>query len=288
VSKRKKGSGRRRSKSAGRKQYHVLLIFLLLVSALFFLYEEFGTEDVQQAGRLETDIPEDVRKPEKPAPFPRVAVVIDDLGPNKRSFIELMNINSPFTLSVLPHETYTKWIAEEGHSLGYDVIGHIPMEASKPVDPGKGGLFTWMTDGEILETLADDLNAIPNIKGISNHMGSSFTQDERVMNLVISTLKEHGLFFLDSITSSGSAGYRIAREHGVKTIKRDIFLDSMDSSEFLEDQWEKLIQIARSKGHAVGIAHAREKTIDFFKKNLPTDKVAVVPLSELIEEGYDR
>jgi polysaccharide deacetylase 2 family uncharacterized protein YibQ len=119
-------------------------------------------------------------------------------------------------------------------------------------------------------------------------MGSSFTQDERVMNLVISTLKEHGLFFLDSITSSGSAGYRIAREHGVKTIKRDIFLDSMDSSEFLEDQWEKLIQIARSKGHAVGIAHAREKTIEFFKKNLPTDKVAVVPLSELIEEGYDR
>ncbi len=259
-----------------KKHRHILLILFLIIATTFFLYKEFSKED------LKPRISKQVQPKERPEPLPKVAIVIDDLGPSKKAAVNVLNnINASLTLSILPHETYTKWIAEQGHSLGYDVIGHIPMEAREPHSLGKGGLYTWMTDYEILETLAEALDSIPYIKGVSNHMGSSFTEDERAMYVVISGLKEHGLFFLDSRTTPKSVSIKLAREQGVKTLKRDIFLDYKDSPDDIETQWEKLIKIAQKNGYAIALAHPRENTVEFLKKILPSNKVTVVPLSEL-------
>lgn len=266
-------SSRRRIKT--KKHRHILLILLLIVAATFFLYEEFSKKD------LKPRISRQVQPKKRPEPLPKVAIVIDDLGPSKKAAVNVLNINASLTLSILPHETYTEWIAEKGQSLGYDVIGHIPMEAGEPYRLGKGGLYTWMTDYEILETLVEDLDSIPYIKGISNHMGSAFTKDERAMYVVISGLKERKLFFLDSLTTPKSVSIKLAREQGVKTLKRDIFLDYKDSPDDIEAQWEKLIKIAQKKGYAVTLAHPRKNTVEFLKKTLPSNKVTVVPLSEL-------
>jgi hypothetical protein len=210
-----------------------------------------------------------------------VAIVIDDLGVSKKAASSVLSINASLTLSILPHETHTKWIAEEGHRLGHDVIGHIPMEATDPHSLGKGGLYTWMTDTEILDTLAEDLDAIPHLKGVSNHMGSAFTGDERTMYVFMSGIKEHGLFFLDSLTTPKSVGSTIANQLGVKALQRDIFLDYKDNPGYIKNQWEELTGIARKKGYAIALAHPRTNTIEFLKKTLSDNQVMVVPLSEL-------
>ena len=270
----------RRIKS--KKHRPVLFILFLIIAALFFLYKEFGREDSLFKKPLKPEIVKHV----KPAvPLPKVAVVIDDLGPNRETALEIFNLNVSFTLSILPHEAHTKWIADEGHRLGYDVIGHIPMEAKGPLSPGKGGLYTWMTGDEIIETLETDINSIPHLQGASNHMGSAFTEDERVMNIFMTVIKEHNLFFLDSLTTHGSAGFKTAEKQGLKALKRDVFLDNEESHDYIEAQWEQLIKIAQKKGHAVGLAHARKATIEFFRKTLPSHKVTVVPITELFQSN---
>lgn len=247
--------------------------------------KQAGREGEEGLLRQEKTIPEtmiEMRRDTAGITTPRVAIVIDDLGHNKESALRILDIKAPLTLSVLPRRTYSEWIAAEGWRRGHDVIGHIPMEAGTSNKLGEGGLYTWMTDQEIMMTLEDDLLSLPYIKGASNHMGSVFTEDERVMDAVLIVLKKKGLFFLDSLTTPRSVASKRGSEIGLIVLKRDIFLDNGSEYSELETQWRKLIERAQKNGFAVGLAHPRTGTIEFLEKKLPSTDVEVVPLSQVI------
>lgn len=275
-----------------KKRRHVAFILLFIIAAVLFYVEEFEKEkrtggilDIFKAGKKPA-----VTTPEKPAtplgrPLPKVAIVIDDLGPNKQMAIEVLKLKGPLTLSILPQQDHSAWIAEEGHRLGRDIMIHIPMEAARPLRLGKGGLYTWMTDREISRTIEEDIRSVPYVKGANNHMGSLLTRDERVMNTVISELKGRGLFFLDSLTTPESAGFRLAKAQGIKSVRRDVFLDDSDDPADIEVQWNRLIKEAKQRGHAIALGHPKKNTIDFLQKALGRNKeVTIVPVSELIVE----
>lgn len=267
----------------GKSKHHYILIFLFIIIAVFTLYEEFGKE---KKPKITPRITKHDKGAEKVLPKPvkpKVAIIIDDLGPNKNVAREVLALKAPLTLSILPRQTYSAWIAEEGHRLGHDVMAHIPMEAERSYKLGEGGLYTWMTDKEIAETLNKDLNSVPHALGVSNHMGSAFTQDERAMQTLIAELKKKQLFFLDSLTASGSVGFHLAKMNGIEALERDIFLDDNDDPPEIKLQWKKLINIANKKGYAVLLAHPRENTIEFLRRTLRDNKeITIVPVSELV------
>lgn len=274
---------RRTSKKNNKKHRHIFLVLILILSALFFLYHEFGQNEFYLRENLSPGTSQKDLSKGWGDQLPKVAIVIDDLGRSRKTALEIFQINVPFTLSILPHESSSRWIAQEGYSLGFEVIGHIPMEAKKPMELGKGGLYLKMTDDEIIETLSGNISALPDIQGISNHMGSALTEDRRTMQLIMTVLHEYQLYFLDSLTTAGSVGYEIARSRDVRAMKRDVFLDYMDDSVYIGKQWEELVRAAEEKGYAIGIAHPRKNTLEFFRKTLPSDRVTVVPLSELLD-----
>ncbi|MEW6107821.1 MAG: divergent polysaccharide deacetylase family protein [Nitrospirota bacterium] len=281
----KKNNSRKRKSII--KTRHLLLFFLaLFVTAGIFFYNELSTDvfqsmkDVHHKKGAERETAKQASQHAKMR-VPEVAIVIDDLGPSRKPVLRLFEIKAPITLSVLPGEPHSAWIADEGHRLGYDVIAHIPMEAKEPQKLGEGGLYTWMTDEEIRDTLSREIELMPYIDGVSNHMGSAFTEDERSMKVLMTVLKERGLFFLDSLTTSRSVGENIARAKEIRLIKRDIFLDNNGSQSSLEAGWKKLIGIAHSKGRAIALAHPKESTIEFLEKALRNNEVKVVPLSKI-------
>jgi len=282
---------KRRVKTQKHKK-HIILILVLIALAVFFVYEEFGREDAHRTfskifgTAKKKEVPRKPPPADKPAPeaLPRVAIVIDDLGPNKQMAMGILVINAPLTLSILPQEVYSSWIAEEGFNLGRDIIVHVPMEATKPLKLGKGGLYTWMNDEEITGILDKNIRSIPHAIGISSHMGSAFTADTRVMNAVITELKKQGLFFLDSVTSPKTVGYETAVANGLKAYRRDVFLDDSNDPRDIAVQWDRLIDIARRNGYALALAHARKNTIEFLDDILKNNRsVRVVPLTELID-----
>jgi polysaccharide deacetylase 2 family uncharacterized protein YibQ len=307
MSPKKKKTKKRRRKI--KLRYFILFFLILFLISAYFSYKAFSKEvgnkreelrlkeEVQERrnagggaaaqpeksliGKAKTVTPKDFKPGKVQVAIPRVAIVVDDLGSNRKPVIPLLEMNVPLTLSILPLETYSEWIAEEGHKRGHEIIAHIPMEAIKENNLGAGGLYTAMTENEIIQILGKNLSSVPYIKGASNHMGSAFTEDERAMSIVMSALKQRGLFFLDSITTSRSVGSRIARNLGVQLFRRDIFLDNGDDPAYIEAQWNKLLGVAQKKGYAVALAHPRENTIEFLRKFLKKNKLRVVPLSEL-------
>ncbi|MBI5665406.1 MAG: divergent polysaccharide deacetylase family protein, partial [Nitrospirae bacterium] len=160
-------------KTKKKNRRHLAFILLFIIAAVLFYVEEFEKE--KRPGGF-FDLFKSGKKPAVTAPktpqrraLPKVAIVIDDLGPNKQMAREVLQLKGPLTLSILPQQDYSAWIAEEGNRLGRDIMIHIPMEAAKPLKLGKGGLYTWMTDREISQTLEEDMRSVPHVKGANNH-----------------------------------------------------------------------------------------------------------------------
>lgn len=230
---------------------------------------------------------------EKPAPvpssYPRVAIVIDDMGQDLKKLKELFQLGAPVTIAVMPYQRFSGEEAKEAHDRGWDVLLHLPMEPkdSAANNPGKGALFTKMTADEVKARIEEDLRSVPHVTGVNNHMGSKFTESEPLMRAALEELKERDLFFLDSRTSPKSVGGRVARELGVPNADRNVFLDNTREKGYIKGQLREAVSIARKKGYAIAIGHPYPETIAALKEALPElegSGVKIVRLSEVIKK----
>ena len=221
-------------------------------------------------------------------PSPRIAIVVDDLGADKRVAEEFLRLDAPLTFSIFPLQPSSRRIAHKAHAEGREIILHLPLEPrGYPLkDPGKGALFISMDERELLRQLRKNLDAVPFITGVNNHMGSRFMEHGDKVRLVLRELQQRELFFLDSRTTAKSQGYHIAQDLALKADTRDLFLDNESDVECTKLQLEQLIRIARDNGTAIGICHPYPSTITALKEMIPQIKaegIQIIPLSQALD-----
>jgi len=218
----------------------------------------------------------------------RVSIVIDDLGENYRSFKELSSMNVPFTYSILPFQTHSTRIAQEVNKRNGEVILHLPLEPwnSSQHAMNDGTLLTSMNQDQLQAQLERNINALPHLAGVSNHMGSKFTENTEKMEVVLQAVKEKGLYFLDSRTSDKTVGYALAKEMDIKTAKRNLFIDNDHNQMSAEKQLQKIPRLAKKNGgHLIAIGHPYPSTITALKKSVPLlqeQGITIVPLSQIL------
>jgi polysaccharide deacetylase 2 family uncharacterized protein YibQ len=141
-----------------------------------------------------------------------------------------------------------------------------------------------MRPDELLQVLEEDLDAVPHIKGVNNHMGSRLTASSEQMYQVFSVLKKRGLYFVDSRTTDESICKPSARLFQLPFAQRDVFIDHQQDPAFIRKQIRELVRIAYRKGEAVGIAHPHSATYAILKEELPAlrQQVEIVPASALV------
>ncbi len=265
---------------------------LLAVAGMHFLRDRRPAEDYASRGTppAAVEAEKGIEGVEE-APFgvARAAIVIDDMGRDINALRRILAIDIPVTISVLPYLSHSRETAVEASERGREVLLHLPMEPMNMArnNPGKGALLTTMGEDEIKGLVREDIDSIPNILGVNNHMGSRFTGDERSMRAVLEVLKEDGdLFFLDSKTISSSKAYELAREMGVKSAERSVFLDNKRDVEYIRERLTELIEVANRKGEGIAIGHPYPETIRAIEEMAPLFRekgVEVVRLSELVE-----
>ena len=237
---------------------------------------------------------EPLPEPALPPPFPpvtvdrqpKVAIIIDDLGYDRRIARRFLEIDSELTFSVLPHTPHSRTISREVKKKGRELILHLPMEPVEypRINPGPGALLTSMSPDELIEQLRKNLAAVPGITGVNSHMGSRLTAAPDQMNQIFSILKQQNLYFVDSRSTSGTRSRSSAKLLQVPFAERDIFIDHVQDPAFIRGQCRKLIRIARKKGYALGIAHPYKTTYKILLEMLPElqKEVRVVPASEIV------
>ena len=224
----------------------------------------------------------------KKALRPKIAIVIDDLGGENKISRELLRWDFPVTLSILPFTPYSKTLAGEAHRKGKEVILHLPMEPHgyPQIRPGEGVLLEEMDEMRLLRQLSKDIEAVPHIKGVNNHMGSRLMENPEKLETLFSELKRRGLFFLDSRTTPQSVGFQVAQSVGLKAAERNVFIDHSSAEEDVKGQLEQLIRLSLVNGKAIGIGHPHLSTLKAIKEMVPKIKekgIDIVPLSEVLE-----
>jgi polysaccharide deacetylase 2 family uncharacterized protein YibQ len=201
-----------------------------------------------------------------------VAIIIDDMGNSLDVLREIIDLHTPLTISVLPFSPYAEETARLAHENGLEVMLHLPGESLNNQEnyaDTAGVVRSDMKDNEIKALVEESLRMIPHVRGVNNHMGSRITQEEAVMRPVLEILRERNLFFIDSRTSGQSIAYDLARQMGMRTAYRQIFLDSTVGEDFSRQKMADLLRLSQKTGHAVAIAHPFPETLQALKDTLP-------------------
>lgn len=216
---------------------------------------------------------------------PMIAIVLDDMGLDRRRADEAVTLPGPLTMSYMAYAKDLAAQTADARAHGHELMLHIPMEPHGTMDPGPEALRVSLGDAEIERRVAWDLARIEGITGANNHMGSRFTESTHGMSLVLQQLNQRGLFFLDSRTSKNTVAFDVAKSMGMPRAKRDVFLDDDMASPAVASELAKTEAVARRQGYAIAIGHPHDGTIAALKAWLPTvaDKgFRLVPVSAVV------
>ncbi|MGQ9654893.1 MAG: divergent polysaccharide deacetylase family protein [Thermodesulfobacteriota bacterium] len=193
----------------------------------------------------------------------KLAIIMDDMGNAYGPAGHVLEMKVPMTLSLFPRSSHGRRIAREAESRSLEVMMHLPMEpwGYPGKDPGIGALMVSMPGEEVERVLWESFSGMPQVKGVNNHMGSRFTEDQGRMERVMEFLAPRGLYFVDSLTTPKSSGFRAAVRRGVRAYRRDVFLDVWQQEDKIRSQFKKLMQVARIQGNAIGICHPYPETL---------------------------
>lgn len=200
----------------------------------------------------------------------KVALVVDDMGNSLEALDTLLGLAEPITVSVLPYGEYAGETASIAHGRGLEVLLHLPLESlnnHESESNTRGLILSGMNEESIRALVEEDLERVPFIRGVNNHMGSKVTADESLMRIVLEPIKRRGLFFLDSRTSGKSVAYDVARSMGIPTAYRQVFLDADGNSRLIKERLLELFRLARRDGRAIGICHPYPETLQTLKDN---------------------
>ncbi|HBG02374.1 MAG TPA: hypothetical protein DDW87_12500, partial [Firmicutes bacterium] len=166
-----------------------------------------------------------------------------------------------------------------------------PRLASGPgrasLELGPGGITLGVDRAEVEARLRKNAASLPMAVGVSNHMGSSITADYGTMTHVIEVMKELGLFFVDSRTTTASVAAEVAGELGVPYGVNGFFIDNESDVDKTKTQVRLGLALAQKQGHAVMIGHVRPTTVIALWELIPEfldSGVRLVSISELLHE----
>ncbi len=212
-----------------------------------------------------------LRKATLPAKVGRTAIIVDDFGYRYDETInQFICFPLPLTVSILPGLKESRRIAREAQLAGREVLLHMPMEPLKEKFSDDGHIILADHDPATIRLrLRQAFTLVPEAKGMNNHQGSRIIADRNVMTVVMAEMKRQNKFFIDSYTNPQSVALTIAKQMGVPCIANQIFLDAENDEAFIESQLERLAELSSKQGKAVGIAHARKRTLEVLKRKLP-------------------
>ncbi|BBF04529.1 TPA: divergent polysaccharide deacetylase family protein [Haemophilus influenzae] len=204
----------------------------------------------------------------------KLAIVIDDVGYHSKEDAAIFAMPREISVAIIPAAPYARARNQEAKSQGRDILIHMPMQPVSAVKIEDGGLHLGMSEAQVNDRVNTAKNIVRDAIGMNNHMGSAATADPQLMTYLMTALQEKHLFFLDSRTIGKSVAGKIAKEQGVRSLDRHIFLD--DSNEFadVQRQFKAAIHYARKHGSAIAIGHPRANTIAVLQaglNNLPED-----------------
>ena len=202
---------------------------------------------------------------------PSVSIVVDDLGAlnpaQSGNYTHTLFSQAPqISYAIIPFLTYSQAVLADAEAKGIETMLHQPFQYIGQPDYNAGDptrLYINMTANQIRTCLQNNFNNVaPYVWGMNNHQGSRFSQHRPGLEVAVDDLKTRGFYFLDSRTISDSVSYDIAKEKGILTAERDLFVDgtSVQNTQDLIESVGFRAMYAPNNNHVM-ICHQRPDTV---------------------------
>ena len=217
-----------------------------------------------------------------------ISIIIDDLGYKPKEDMLALSLPGPIAYAILPHSPHALKISTIASKNKKEILLHQPMQALKNNNHlGPGALTLNMTKQEFSKTLEVNINSLPNIIGINNHMGSLLTRHPGHMKWLMDIISKHKYIYVDSLTSPYSVAGKIAKQNDVPFTSRDIFLDNKKDMDYINNKIFELVRVAKEQGTALAICHSHSNTIKAlsnFLKKIDEYDVKIIGIKSLIKK----
>jgi polysaccharide deacetylase 2 family uncharacterized protein YibQ len=200
---------------------------------------------------------------------PKIALILDDWGYKEKDIPYLASIKQIFTISILPNNKFSAMADDEAYKYNKGIMLHLPMEPEKKTAMEKTTILADMGAGTVKGDVSELIAVVPHLTGVNNHEGSLATSKKEIMIPVLEVLRDNNLFFIDSLTSPKTVGYKTAESLGVRWGKRDVFIDNEKKAPYVKDQLNKLAKLAKSRGWAIAIGHDDPVTLSVLARMMP-------------------
>ncbi len=216
----------------------------------------------------------------------RLAILLDDFGNDLNAADAIFALHVPITLSVLPYKAHSQEIAREARKHGCEVMLHLPMQSRANEMAEQYELKAGLSSEEVQSIVTKMLEAVPEADGVNNHQGSQATSNGALMSELMPVLKDAGVFYVDSRTTTETVAYDAAKRDGVRTAFRNVpFLDDIQNKLAVKRQLQIAIRGAKEKGEAIAIGHPHAVTLEALREMLPEVKkqnVRLVLVSDVV------
>ena len=226
--------------------------------------------------------------PKLNAGAPRVALMVGGLGlSTEGDEAAIAKLPGAVTLGFAPYGAAIEERAAEAREAGHETALQAPMEdfSDGTGDSGPHVLKTSASDADNIESLRWLMSRFIGYVAVANHLGGKFTADPKEISPILTEIAARGLGYLDDGASPRSVAPDVAATLAMPWARADLVIDANPSPEAIEAALARLLDRARKRGSAIGVASASPISVELLARwanGLEAKGVALVPLSALM------
>lgn len=223
--------------------------------------------------------------PKLNAGAPRVALMVGGLGlSTEGDEAAIAKLPGAVTLGFAPYGAAIEERAAEAREAGHETALQAPMEdfSDGTGDSGPHVLKTSASDADNIESLRWLMSRFIGYVAVANHLGGKFTADPKEISPILTEIAARGLGYLDDGASPRSVAPDVAATLAMPWARADLVIDANPSPEAIEAALARLLDRARKRGSAIGVASISVELLARWANGLEAKGVALVPLSALM------
>jgi polysaccharide deacetylase 2 family uncharacterized protein YibQ len=224
-------------------------------------------------------------------PSARVAIVVGGLGISDSATADaIAKLPAAVTLAFAPYGGDLERHVAGARGDGHEVMLQAPMEPFDypDNDPGPHTLTVGAKPQDNIGRLHWAMGRFAGYVGVVNYMGGKLTADEAALTPVLREIGARGLLFLDDGSSTRSLADTVGPSVRTPAARADLVLDRTPRADAVDKQLERLEQMARQRGLAIGSASALPVSVERiaqWARTLEARGVLLVPVSSAYEGG---
>jgi polysaccharide deacetylase 2 family uncharacterized protein YibQ len=242
-----------------------------------------------------TQKPEDTKDQNKtvdsPDPYKvrktKIAILLTNLGLGRNVTEAAIQLPKEIALGISPYTNSLKEALYKAKENGHELFLEIPFETEKyPLDDmGPLGILSLSDDGENLSRLQQILTAFPGINGVYSLPNEKFTDNVQRIDPILDIISRNRLLLLYGKGYSNTLLSQLVTQKRISILACDHYIDLNTELSLIQKNLEKLEEVSKSKGKALGYINSYPITISALAdwlKTLDNKNIELVPVSEIL------